>query len=33
MTEVGIPQAEVHIIIKDNPKYNWASDGRLASEK
>ena len=33
MTGLGIPPGEVHIIIKDNPKHNWASGGRLASEK
>ncbi len=33
MTGIGIPASEVHIIIKDNPRYNWASGGRLASEK
>ena len=33
MTGLGIPPAEVHIIIKDNPRHNWASGGRLASEK
>ena len=32
MTQMGIPPAEVHIIIKDNPKYNWATGGKLASE-
>ena len=32
MTKIGIPPEAVHIIIKDNPKYNWASGGKLASE-
>ena len=31
-TEIGVPQEAVHIIIKDNPKHNWASGGKLASE-
>ena len=30
--EMGIPSEAVHIIIKDNPKHNWASGGKLASE-
>ena len=32
MTKMGIPQGAVHIIIKDNPKHNWATAGKLASE-
>ncbi len=32
MTNIGIPPQAVHIIIKDNPKHNWASGGKLASE-
>jgi len=32
MTRMGIPSDQVHIIIKDNPKHNWASGGKLASE-
>ena len=32
MTQMGIPSGAIHIIIKDNPKHNWASDGKLASE-
>ena len=32
MVEMGIPSEAVHIIIKDNPKHNWASGGKLASE-
>ena len=30
--EIGTPADAVHIIIKDNPKHNWASGGKLASE-
>ena len=30
--KIGIPPEAVHIIIKDNPKHNWASGGKLASE-
>ena len=30
---VGAPQEAVEIIIKDNPKHNWAIGGKLASEK
>ncbi len=32
MTNIGIPPQAVHIIIKDNPKHNWATGGKLASE-
>ena len=32
MTNMGIPSEAVHIIIKDNPKHNWATGGKLASE-
>ena len=31
--KIGVPQEAVHIIIKDNPKHNWAIGGKLASEK
>lgn len=31
-TEIGVPADQVHIILKDNPKHNWASGGKLASE-
>ena len=31
--KIGTPSEAVHIIIKDNPKHNWASGGRLASEQ
>ena len=33
ISEMGVPPQEVHIIIKDNPRHNWASGGKLASEK
>ena len=33
MVDMGIPAEAVHIIIKDNPKHNWASGGKLASEQ
>ena len=33
MANMGIPPEAVHIIIKDNPKYNWATGGKLASEE
>ncbi|MFC2035118.1 2-hydroxymuconate tautomerase [Chloroflexota bacterium] len=33
MTQIGIPQEAVHIIIKDNPKHNWATGGKLAIEE
>ena len=32
MTKIGISAEAVHIIIKDNPRHNWASGGKLASE-
>lgn len=32
ITKMGVSPEEVHIIIKDNPKHNWASGGKLASE-
>ncbi len=32
MTNMGIPREAVQIIIKDNPKHNWATGGKLASE-
>ncbi|MFC2062381.1 2-hydroxymuconate tautomerase [Chloroflexota bacterium] len=32
-TQVGVPAEALHIIIKDNPKHNWASGGKLASEE
>ncbi len=33
LVKIGVPQEAVHIIIKDNPKHNWATGGKLASEK
>ncbi len=32
-TKIGVPQNQVHIIFKDNPKHNWATGGKLASEE
>ena len=29
---IGVLPDAVHIIMKDNPKDNWASGGKLASE-
>ncbi len=31
MVNIGVPPEAVHIIIKDNPKHNWATGGKLAS--
>lgn len=33
MVNMGIPAEATYIIIKDNPKQNWASGGKLASEQ
>ncbi len=30
--KIGTPPEVIHIIIKDNPKHNWATGGKLASE-
>ena len=30
--QLGIPRDATQIIIKDNPKHNWAIGGKLASE-
>ena len=30
---IGTPAEALHIIMKDNPKQNWAHGGKLASEK
>lgn len=30
--QIGTPPEAVQIIIKDNPKHNWAIAGKLASE-
>jgi 4-oxalocrotonate tautomerase len=32
MVRIGVPKEAVQIIIKDNPKHNWAIGGKLASE-
>jgi 4-oxalocrotonate tautomerase len=29
---IGVPAERCHIIMKDNPKHNWATGGKLASE-
>ncbi len=31
-SNIGTPPEALHIILKDNPKHNWATAGRLASE-
>jgi len=31
--QIGTPTEAVQVIIKDNPKHNWAIGGELASEK
>ena len=33
MVNMGIPAEATTIIIKDTPKHNWASGGKLASEQ
>ena len=33
LVKIGVPQEAVHVIIKDNPKHNWAIGGKLASER
>ena len=33
MTDIGIPAEAIHIIIRDVPKHNWATAGKLASEE
>lgn len=30
--KIGTPADQVHIILKDNPKSNWASNGKLSSD-
>ena len=30
--KIGISPQAVQIILKDNPKHNWATGGKLASE-
>ena len=31
--KIGTSPEAVHVIIKDNPKHNWAIGGKLASEE
>jgi len=31
--KIGVPQDAVQVIVKDNPKHNWAIGGKLASER
>lgn len=31
-SQIGTPADQVHIILKENPKSNWATGGELASE-
>jgi len=31
--QIGTPAEAVQVIIKDNPKHNWAIGGKLASEE
>jgi len=31
--QIGVPQEAVQVIVKDNPKHNWAIGGKLASER
>jgi len=33
IVNLGVPPEAVEIIIKDNPKHNWATGGKLASEQ
>ena len=30
---IGTPSEAVQVILKDNPKHNWATAGKLASEE
>ncbi len=30
--KIGVPPEALQIVIKDNPKHNWAVGGKLASE-
>jgi len=32
MANIDVPAEAVRVIIKDNPKHNWAIGGKLASE-
>lgn len=31
--QIGVPADALQIILRDIPKHNWASGGKLASEK
>ena len=31
--QIGVPTEAVQVIIKDNPRHNWAIAGKLASEE
>ena len=31
--KIGVPPEHLHIILKDNPRHNWAIGGKLASEE
>lgn len=31
--KIGTPPEQVHILFKDNPKQNWVTGGKLASEE
>ena len=33
LVDLGVRASAVNIIIKDNPKHNWAIGGKLASEE
>ena len=33
IAKIGVPPEAVFIIIKDNPKHNWAKGGKLVSEQ
>jgi 4-oxalocrotonate tautomerase len=30
--KIGVPAEAVHVVIHDNPRNNWATGGKLASE-
>ncbi len=30
--KIGTPPDKVHVIMKDTPKHNWATGGKLASD-
>ena len=31
--KIGVSPEVLHIILKDNPKHNWANSGKLVSEE